>query len=970
MKFNPKSILPHVVAVLLFIALSAAYFQPVLDGKKLRQYDNTTFQGTSKEIRDFREKFGDEPLWTNAVFGGMPAALISVKYYNNWMTHIERTFQLWLPHPMNIIFICMLGFYIMFLCLRVDPWLAMVGGIAFGFSTYNFLIIEAGHNTKAVAMAWMAPVIGAMVYTYRSKALWGAAILALFFAFELRANHLQVTYYLVIILVFYGIAEFVQFTLKGQLKKFLIRSLFVISAIGIGVLPNYSMLKTILSVADETTRGQSNLTIGPDGKPNAGDKTSGLNRSYIVDYSYGRTESFNLWVPNAVGTNEAIGNNESVIENIENPQVAQQVAKSASYWSDESNGGPNYLGATAITLFVISFLFITDLTIWAFFAAGVLALMLAWGKNSVGITYFLGAVTIPFAAWLLLKKKNIAGIITLVVGIICIYLGAKSPDMTNFFIDKVWGYNKFRAVTIILVVCQVVVPLLGIWGIHYLVKNHEEWKKRINHFYIAAALILLAGVTFTIVGSGSFDFLSAREKTMFADAVSQNVNNVQQMDFINQYKSELVGARSSIFMSDALRTLALMAGVLLFIFLFIRNIVSKYILYGALGLLILIDLWSVDIRYLNNDEGQNGGYISWVEPEQQSMPHYADAADYAIFETELRQQPQLAQSIAQLEETFRKNKEADLGESALTLQESDNIRFRELGFATNYRVLNLDNPFNDGRTCYFHKSIGGYTGAKQKRIQEIVEFHYQRELQSFNPAFQSNDLNKIRDAFKNAQVLGMMNAKYIILNPKGKGTIELRADTVIPPREQPGVIINGFAFGNGWFVKDIKTVANDNEEILGLGKNDLRTTAIMQQKMQENIGAKAGTGEGSIKMTSYRPNRMVYEIESKGQNLALFSEVFTKEGWTATIDGKETPIARANYLLRAIEVPDGKHTVEFKFDLPSYRNGEKISLVGSILIIALLLFAFYKTFFKDAGLSDENTVAPVNKPIENPNVID
>jgi hypothetical protein len=981
MKFSPKSILPHVVAVVLFVALSAVYFQPVLDGYKLRQYDNTTFMGTSKEIRDFREKFGDEPLWTNAVFGGMPAALISVKYNNNWMNPIERVFELWLPHPMNIIFICMLGFYIMFLCLRVDPWLAMVGGVAFGFSTYNFLIIEAGHNTKALALAWMAPVIGGIIYTYRNKALWGSAILALFFALELRANHLQVTYYLLIILLFYGIFEFIQFIVNGQLQKFLIRSAFVLGALGIGVLPNYSMLKTILSVASETTRGESNLTIGPDGKPNKGDKTSGLNRSYIVDYSYGRLESFNLFVPNAVGTNEAIGNNEDFITGIKErlaenpgnaamaPQVAEQVAKSASYWSDESNGGPNYVGAVAVTLFLLSFLFITDLTIWGFFAAGVLALMLAWGKNSVGMAYFVGAVSIPFSIWMFLKDKKIPAIAALAIGIICVAFGSKSPDLTNFFIDKVPGYNKFRAVTIILVVCQVVVPLLGIWGIHHLVKNAEEWKKRITHFYIGAAIILGFTLMFTLIGNSSFDFLSSREKTMFADYAKESVSNPPQMQFINLYKAELINTRASFFMADAMRTFALVFGALLVIFLFMRNIVNQYVLYGMLGLLILIDLWSVDMRYLNNAETQNGGYISWVLPEEQAMPHFAEAADYAILGAELTKQPELAQSIAQQEENFRKNKESDLGEGTLTPQETDNIRFRELGFATNYRVLNLENPFNDGRTCYFHKSIGGYTGAKQKRIQEIVEFHYQPEMQTFNPAFKTNDLKKISEAFKNAQVLDMMNAKYIILNPKGKGLIELRPDTIIPPREQPGVIVNGFAFGNGWFVKDIKTVKNDDEEIMALGTTDLRTTAIMQKNMQDEIQAKAGSGEGNIKLTSYRPNRMVYEIESKGQNLALFSEVFTKEGWSATIDGKETKIARANYLLRAIEIPDGKHSVEFKFDLPAYRSGEKVSLAGSVMVIALLLFAFYRTFFKNNQI-EGGAVKPAKKMTGNPNVID
>lgn len=913
MKINLKSLLPHFTAIVIFLALVLIYFQPVTEGYKLKQYDNTTFMGTSKEIRDFREKYGEEPLWTNTVFGGMPATLISVKYNNNWMNQIERAFELWLPHPLNLIFVCMLGFYILFLCLKVDPWLAIVGAIAFGFSTYNFLIIEAGHNTKALAMAWMAPTLGAIIYTYRHKALWGAALTMLFMALELRSNHLQVTYYLFMIIFLYGIFEFVQFIMRGEIKKFLIRSAFVVGALGVGVLPNYSMLKSIIDVAGETTRSESKLTITPDGKSNKGDKTSGLNRSYIVDYSYGRLESFNLFIPNAVGVNEAIGNYEDIVSEIENQQVAQQVAQSSAYWSDESNGGPNYIGAVIITLFLLSFLFITDLTKWGFLAVGFLALLLAWGANAAGLT--------------------------------------------DFFIDNVPGYNKFRAVTIILVVLQVIIPLLGVWGIHYLVTRVDYFKINIKRFYIGAGAILGFTILFFLFGSSSFAFLSTKEKEMFANTALQAGTNVQQMQFVNEIKKELINARAAIFTNDCLRTIGFVIGTLFCIFLFIRQFINKYILYGALGLLVLIDLWTVDIRFLNNDESTNGQgtYMSWVLPEEQAMPHYASDADYVIFETELRKQPQLLQSISQLENSFQKQKDAQGSDNpALTLQESDNIRFRELNFATNYRVLSLENPFNDGRTSYFHKSIGGYTGAKQKRIQEIVEFHYSKEMTALNPAFKSNNFDSINIAFSKLSVLNMMNAKYIIINSKGKGIIGVGPDTIIRPTDQPSVIINNYAFGNAWFVNNLKEVKNDDEEILALGNVELRNTAIMQKEMISKIKAKTGSGKGTIELKSYKPNKLVYEIDSDGDNLALFSEIFTEKGWTAKLDNKEIPIARANYLIRAVSVPDGKHVLEFKFDLPSYRTGEKVSLAGSVLVLAFFFFALYKVF--QSGFKEPESV--------------
>ncbi len=922
MKIDFKKFLPHLIALAVFIILLLIYFQPVTEGYKLRQHDNITFKGISKEIRDYREKFGDEPLWTNTPFGGMPAALISIQFNNNWMNTVERIFELWLPHPVNLIFICMLGFYILFLCLKTEPILAAIGAIAFGFSTYTFLITGAGHNTKVIALAWMAPVIGGVIYTYRQKALWGAAITMLFFALELRANHLQVTYYLLMILFFYGIFEGIRYIQQKQIKSFIIRSAFVLVGLGVAVLPNYSMLKSIMEIAGETTRGESKLTINAKGESNKSEKTSGLDRDYITDWSYGKQESFNLLIPNAMGgASQRLENHPEVIEAIENQGVAAQIAKSSAYWGPQvqGTGGPTYLGAVIITLFLLSFIFIKDITKWGFLCITVLGLMLAWGRNY--------------------------------------------PGLTDFFIDNIPGYNKFRAVTIILVILQVTVPFLAIWGVQSLVKNREEIFKNIKRFYILGGVFFVVVFVLTFMPGTSFTFMSGEEKTMFADAAMKAGTNIQEAEYYNVIKRELINARYTLYFNDAIRMFALVLLTLGMIYLFIRNFVNKYVLFGVLGVLILIDMWSVDVRFLNNDTMDNGEYISWVQPQLQEMPNSASKSDYGIFSAELRDQPQLLSSIQKLEADYRTMKEERGDENtALTAAESDNIRFRELNFATDYRVLNLRDPFNDGRTSYFHKSIGGYHGAKQKRIQEIIEFHYQREMTTIIDSLNKNSFSGIANAVKNSHVLNMMNAKYIVFNPNADGMLTVLPDTFLMPTSQPGVIRNETTFGNGWFVSSIIEAKNDDDEILSLGKIDLRKTAILQKNMITKIGGKKTEGAGKIKLISYRPNKLEYSVQSNGDNIALFSEIYTDYGWKATIDGKETPIARANYLIRAIRIPKGDHKVIFSFDSPSYRKGEKVSLAGSALLLILFAFALYKTFFGKSP-DEEKNAKPENSKI-------
>ncbi|MFI5203665.1 MAG: YfhO family protein [Flavobacteriales bacterium] len=885
MKINYKALMPHAVAIVVFIIVSFAYFAPAASGYKLKQHDTKTFNGMSAEIQDYREKFNSEPFWTSHPFGGMPAGLISQRFPNNWMVPLDRAFQLWLPHPINLLFVAMICFYILMLCLRVNPWVGIAGAVAFGFSTYTILIIGAGHNTKALAIAYMPAVLGTLILAYRSRPILGSVLFMFFMALELRASHLQVTYYLAMILIFYAIAEFIRFIKNGEVVSFLSRSFLVVFAAGLSILPNYSMIRSTLEVGKETTRSESKLTINPDGTPNKSDKTSGLDRSYITGWSYGIKESWNLLIPNAAGGNSrAFGEEaEANLSEDTNPQIVQQIQQTNAYWGpqDQGTGGPTYLGAVVILLFIMALVFLPDIAKWGILAATVLGLMLSWGKNYMGLT--------------------------------------------DFFIDNVPGYDKFRAVTILLCILQLTVPFLAFWFVDHLSKNREKYLAKIKWVYGVGGAVGFVLLLFYVMPGSFFDFLNTEEKTMF----SKNMSGAdQQMNVLYaDYKKGLIEARTSLFKADTMRSFAFILFAFGVIFTFLRYLPSKPFLYVGIGLLAFIDLWGINTRYLNNNEDPSGQYeyASWIPPEEEKdKPYFASEADKSILQTELATRPEL-QKIINDRITVAQQKTDD---EPLSIQAAERIMFCELGFATNYRVLNARDPFNDGTTPYFHKSIGGYHGAKQKRIAEIIAFHYQPELQSLLSTLgKATTILSVDSALANMQVINMMNAKYIIGDP---------SRPAIP---------NRFAFGNGWFVGNIYAATSADDEILSLRKHNLRTTAVVDKQSMNSLAKidKTDSTGGTITMTSFKPNYITYETNSNGTYLAVFSEIYAS-GWKAYVDGAEAPVIRANYMLRSIVLPKGKHKVEWKYTLAYYAKSETISIIGSLLVVLIMLVLAFLEF--------------------------
>ena len=648
LKSKIKPILPHLIAVLLFIVVSFVYFYPVLEGKVLKANDSMVSKINSKEIQDFRDKNGREPLWTNSIFSGMPAYLISTRYPGNLIKYADAFLRMF-KMPVSVLFISMLGFYILLLIFEVDPWLAMAGALAYGLSSFFFQILGAGHNTQAIALAYMAPMIGGIYYAYRHDAIKGALLTALFLALEITANHPQITYYSILCLLVFGIVEFVYSYKNKTLVKFLKTSVILIIPFVIAIGINFASLYTTYEYGKYSIRGKSDLAT--ENK----NVTSGLNKEYITYWSYGVDETFNLLIPNYKGGSSHPFDHNSetykILRQNNNQDAANTLQK---YWGPQAGGteGPHYVGAIVLFLFVLGLILIKGPEKWWLLVATILSIMLAWGKNFM-----------PFS---------------------------------NFFIEYFPGYNKFRAVTMTLVIAEFCIPLLGFLALRDIFNGTTTKKEIIRGLKIAGAItggfILLVIIIPGIAGS----FLGQSEN-----------------EYPEWLKNALITDRKGLMRSDALRSLVfilLASGVILgYSFDKLRKEYAIFII----ALLVVLDLWTVDKRYLDADRFERPSTI------QKSFT--PTAADMFILRDPSQQ-----------------------------------------------RVLNLSNPFNDNSpTSYFHHSIGGYHGAKMERYQELIDSCIYPELSIFlasaGKAKSVEELQKIYDSIPMPS-LNMLNTKYIIYN--------------------------------------------------------------------------------------------------------------------------------------------------------------------------------------------------------------
>ncbi|MCD6067352.1 MAG: hypothetical protein K0S33_2178 [Bacteroidetes bacterium] len=849
MKFDIKKLIPPAVAILLFICISVFYFKPVVfDKKELKQGDIINFKGMSKEIADFRAETKQEPLWTNSMFGGMPAYQISTLYPNNWLKYIDKAFSLGLPHPVGQVCLYFIGFYILLACLRINPWLAIVGALAFGFSSYFFIILEAGHNSKAHAIGYMAPLLGSIILTLRGKRILGASLTALFMGLELYCNHVQITYYffiLVFIILLFELGDAIQ---KKTVKSFFTSCVFIGMATVIGLLPNITSLWATYEYGKFSTRGATELTIKSNKESNDDIKTkSGLNKDYATQWSYGVDETFTLLIPNFKGgASEPISKgNKDALKKV-NPEMRDNVGGFGSYFGDQPfTSGPVYAGAIMFVLALLGLFVIKGPLKWALLVGTLLTIMLSWGKNFMGLS--------------------------------------------NLFFDYVPGYNKFRAVSMILVIAELTIPLLAILAIDSLIKNSAEggegkikpvfflrkvFSKEIKItkityivFGVVAGFLLLCwlmpGMFNTFQGSDEFAQIVASQKQSNPKVSQQEIEN-----YVAPFMAEVETARETIFKADVARTLLFVILTAVVVILFIRKTITLPVLGILLGVFVLADMWPVAARYLNKE--------NYVSKPENATPFFASKADEFIL--------------------------------------SDKT--------PDFRVLKLGNPFNDASASYFHKSIGGYHGAKLKRYAELIDFRIDPEYANVVGALRVGATDSsIQAMFKKQYTLNMLNAKYVIYDPES------------PP------LINKSAFGNAWFVTKVNYVPDADKEITTLGEINPRWYAVVNEKFKPVLNGfdPVFDSTATIKLTSYAPNKLVYETNAKKDQLAVFSEIYYPKGWNAYIDGALTEHINADYVLRAMKVPAGKHVIEYRFEPEVYANGEKIAMAGSILLVLLVV---------------------------------
>lgn len=794
-----KQFVPHLAVVLIFLVVILAYFSPLLEGKRLRQSDITHWKGMSKEITDYRAKTGEEALWTNSMFGGMPAYQISVEYKGNLIRYIDDIFKFGLPHPANLVFIYFIGFFILLMVMKVDPWLAMAGALAFTFSSYFFIILEAGHNSKAHAIGYMAPVLAGVLLTYRGKYLAGGLLTALFLALELRANHLQITYYLALMVVMLGIFELIAAIRSKQIPAFAKSTALLFVAALLALSANITNIWATWEYGKETIRGKSELTS------NAEIRTSGLDKDYATQWSYGVGETFSLLIPNAKGgATGSLGNNQKAMEQVDNI-YAQSVAGQNQYWGNQPfTSGPVYVGAIMMFLFLLGMFILKGNLKWWVLSVTILSILLSWGKNFM--------------------------------------------PLTDFFLHYVPGYNKFRAVSMILVIAELAIPFLGILTLKEIVEKPEILRSKQKYFYTAFGLTGGLALIFYLMPQVFFNFLSTMEVSAIAEQrQSLEAAQLNQFDALI-YNMEL--ARIAIFKADAIRSFLFITIAAALLWLYSHSKLNKWMIVAGMVVLVAADMIPVAHRYLNNN--------NFVKKSIVNNPYQPTNADFIIM------------------------KDVD----------------------PNFRVFNMTvSTFQDASTSYFHKSIGGYHGAKLRRYQELIDHHISK---------------------RNPQVLNMLNTKYII----GMGE-----------NRSPEAQINMDALGNAWFVNELKMVNNADEEIDALTAFFPEKTAVVDKRFAANLeGFNFKTDSTArIELTEYQPNKLKYAVESRVDQLAVFSEIYYDKGWNAYLDGKKVPYFRADYVLRAMVVPAGKHEIEFRFEPKVYFVGEKISFAGSLLLIIMIL---------------------------------
>lgn len=806
---------PAILAVVLFLVISVIYFSPVLEGKKLQSSDGTQFKGMAKEIVDYRTATGKEALWSNNMFSGMPAYLTSTLFPGELFSKVQRTITA-VSQPVMILTFSFLFFFILCLLLDIGVWTAFAASLAYGFMTFTFVVMVTGHLTKAHTLTYMSLVVAGILFAFRKNKIGGSLIAALGLTWMLSANHLQMTYYVAILVLILGITYLVFAIKEKTLPDFAKTAVLLIIAALFAVGTNFSRLYTTYEYGKYSMRGQSELTLNNE------NKTSGLDQDYILDYSYDLGEAMTAFIPRfkGGGMSEPLSTSSETYKFLAESQGATTAKKAVEggmpmYWGSQPiSGAPFYFGAVLCFLFVLGLFVVKGKDKWWLLAVFVVSLLLSLGKNF--------------------------------------------SILTNLMLDFFPGYNKFRDVKNIIVIQQFAMALLGVLAIKEVYQrkiSDAEFKKGLKYSFgitggLAFIFVIVPGIAGSFTGNTDAQYIQAGYPQQFIDA--------------------LMSDRLSALRVDAFRTFMFVALAAAGLWAYWNKKIKAQYAIVLWVVLVLVDMWPVNKKYFNNGH--------FTSKKEVAVPFQKMPVDNEIL------------------------KDKDLY----------------------YRVLNLQNPFNDARTSYFHKSLGGYHGAKMERYNELINYGITPEIQNLIAGFKQGA--PIDSVMNNLPVINMLNAKYYILDPKNA------------PLENP------FAMGNAWLVKEVKVVESADQEVTSLKNFDPKSTAIVNKNFENDLaGFKSGSGDGEIKLTEYKPNYLKYEASvNGGSQLAVFSEIYYPKGWKSFIDGKETNHIQANFVLRAMVIPAGKHQIEFKFEPASYYMGNKISMGSSILL--LLAIAGYLVY--------------------------
>ena len=803
MKTTLKPIFIHFFAIVAFVIAALAYFSPVIQSKKLPQSDITQYIGMAKEQTDFKKATAEEPYWTNSAFGGMPTFQLGANYPHNYIKKLDKLIR-FLPRPADYLFLYLLSFYILLSCLKVDPRLAVLGALAFGFSTYLIIILGVGHNAKAHALGYLPMLLGGIVLVFRKKYFVGFILTAFAMALEITANHYQMTYYFMLLVLVFGIVKLIETIQKKTYKHFGKAVGILVLAVILGIATNATGIMATKQYADWSTRGKTDITVDINGVEKA--PSTGLDSEYITQWSYGITESLNLFVPRLFGggSQENLGEDSKTYDFLREQGLSR--AKSLDftsgmpmYWGDQpGTSGPAYIGAIILFLFILGLFVVKKNIKWWLLGGTILSLFLSWGKNF--------------------------------------------SILTDFMIDYFPLYNKFRAVSSIQIILEICVPVLAILALSELIIKKKLNKTQKNRALKFTTIIVfgIGAVLFLLKGNFSFEGLSDSRLLKY---YGPEIMAMIQLD------------RKAIYVDDLLRSLLFVVLTAISLWLFIHKKIKTNLTILIIGFLIVIDLVGVGVRYVSKDQ--------FVSKRKVDTPFSMTPWDIEI----------------------KKDKSI-------------------------FRVYDPSEGLMGARTSYYHQSIGGYHGAKPRGMQELFDFHIYK-----------NHVN----------VLNMLNVKYIIQSDEAGSKY---------------AAVNPEACGNAWFVNKIIPVSSANEALLGLQSLDVKNEVVLDiSKFSEIKNNDLEVDSlATITLEKYQPNHLQYQSNNIHKNIAVFSEMYYANGWNAFIDGKKTTYFKVNHVLRALEVPAGKHLIEFRFEPQVVKKGSRIVLASNIVLFILIIGGFVYKF--------------------------